>query len=123
MFKFYTKKKGAIFYMEFLGHIEDDEALKAEKVFNSRLEEIRSCRVLVSDISKFNSGTRLTRLILQRCMHTVKELKPKFVVRVIENYFGAVFFDRAYNMAKADYNIYKPSTESEYKSLKITLEE
>ena len=106
-------EKKNILVLECVGYIPTNEALTAAILFDQEIKKLKPEFVVLSNIKNLTSSTRQARIILQFAMRKIETLSPKKIIRVVKNYNGALFFDRAEQTAKIEYLIHRVNSEKE----------
>lgn len=117
MYRFNIDRKKKIVSIEFSGYVNDREALRASKEFNALIKDGIHGYSIVSDISQLKSSTRIARILLKKQMKNINMQKPREIIRVIDKYSGAMFFDKAFKISKANYKILRIGCKHKAKEL------
>ena len=107
MYKSRIDKEKGILFIELEEIASNEQTLDAAKDFWIKIASLGRGSIIICDITRFKSGSRVSRLLLQKIMKLVESYEPKAVFRVVNAYSGAMLFDRAYNTIKANYKVYR----------------
>lgn len=110
MYKIDVNEEKKILYLEFSGYIDSEEALKASKEFSKLNPKSLYRHSVICNISKLHQSTRNARIYLQKHMRELCNISPNGIIRIINNYQGALFFDYAHKLANANYQVLRTSS-------------
>jgi hypothetical protein len=123
MYKFKVDRENRILFIDLEEFISNEETLKAAKDFWVNIANVGRGAVIICDITKFKSGTRVSRILLQKVMKLVESYEPRAVIRIIDAFNGAMIFDRAYKSIDAKYKIYRVGSMDQAMEIVNTVDE
>lgn len=123
MYNFNVDRERKILFIEFSEYIDNSEALEASHEFKEILKKDIKNYIVVCDIGKLKSSTRAARLLLQDYMRKLCNLPPKKIIRIVEQYNGALLFDRAYSLSNSNYRVTKVSSAKKAMEIVDTIDE
>lgn len=105
--------KKRIVFVTLAAEFTIEQSYEAIKDFWTKMAAVGREAFVVCDITRFKSGSRGARVMLQKVMRLVESYEPTAVVRIIDNYTGAMCFDRAYSSLDVKYSVYRVSDKTE----------
>lgn len=110
MYKIEVNEERKILFIEFSGYVDNEEALKASHEFKKLTQKGIYQFSIICNISNLQQSTRNARIYLQKHMRELCNLSPNRIIRIINNYNGAMFFDRAHKLSNANYQVQRATS-------------
>ncbi len=120
MINFHTDKDRKLLTINISDVITIEESIAAAKKFWSEVAAIGKESVIICDIRNLKSGSKSSRVLLQKLMRLLVSYNPKAVIRVVGFFHGAMIFDRAYLNSGETYSVFRVNSLEEAMALAET---
>ncbi len=120
MINFHTDKERKLLTVNISDVITAEESISAAKEFWAEIALVGRESIIICDIRDLKSGSKSSRVLLQKLMRLLVSYDPKAVIRVVGFFHGAMMFDRAFSNSGEGYQVFRVSSIEEAKALADT---